>query len=231
MTGTALVSGGKDSVYSAYVAECQGIAVDELLTLRPSNPESWMFHTPNLDVVPVQAAAWGKAHRFVEVPDEGEAAETAALARALSGASGWVIAGAIASAYQWSRLHDVCQRLGRPVFAPLWGKDGRRVVEEEIGAGLDIRLAHLAAEPLTPELLGERLDRTMLDELERRSRDRRAFHLAGEGGEYETLVVGAPFWNGRIEWKASETRVDSGVSDLAVRTPYLVPHPPAGGAP
>ncbi|MCI4323572.1 MAG: diphthine--ammonia ligase [Thermoplasmata archaeon] len=231
MTGTALLSGGKDSVYSAYLADCQGITVDELLTLRPSNPDSWMFHTPNLDVVPVQAAAWGKAHRFVEIPGEGEDAETEALTRALSGASGWVIAGAIASAYQWSRLHRVCEGLGRPVYAPLWGKDGRRVVEEEIGAGLDIRLAHLAAEPLTPELLGQSLDRTMLDELERRSRERRAFHLAGEGGEYETLVVGAPFWHGRIGWRTSENRVESGVSDLAVRGAHLVVDPPGGRAP
>jgi diphthine-ammonia ligase len=219
VTGTALVSGGKDSVYSAYLAECQGIPVDELLTLRPADPHSWMFHTPNLDVVPVQAAAWGKTHRFAEVPGEGEAAEADGLTRALAAGSGWVVAGAIASAYQWSRLQKICEGLGRPVYTPLWGKDGRRVVEEEISAGLDIRLAHLAAEPLTPELIGERLDGRMLEELARRAREQRLFHLAGEGGEYETVVVGAPFWTGRVEWEAAEVRVEAGVSDLVLQNP------------
>jgi uncharacterized protein (TIGR00290 family) len=222
VNGIALVSGGKDSLFSAYLAECQGITIDELVTLRPSNPDSWMFHTPNLDVVPLQAQAWSKPHRFVPVPGTDEAAELRALTTALETGSGWVVAGAIASAYQWARLHAVCQRLGRPVYAPLWGKDGRRVVAAEIAAGLDIRLIHLSAEPLTPELLGARLDLPLLDELERRSRERRPFHLAGEGGEYETLVVAAPFLDGRIEWARAEPREHAGVSDLKLHGPRLV---------
>ncbi len=51
MTVSALVSGGKDSIYAAYLAETQGWPVDELVVLRPEDPESMMFHTPNLDLV------------------------------------------------------------------------------------------------------------------------------------------------------------------------------------
>jgi diphthamide synthase (EF-2-diphthine--ammonia ligase) len=96
-------------------------------------------------------------------------------------------------------------------------------VREEIAAGLDIRLVHLAAEPLTPELLGRRLDLALLDEILARSRARRAVHPAGEGGEYETLVVGAPFWTGRIAWDRAdvETRA-GGVARLAIRDARLV---------
>jgi diphthine-ammonia ligase len=219
---SALVSGGKDSLYSAYLAETQGWPVDELVTLEPEDPDSPLFHTPNLGLVALQAEAWGKRHRAVRVDGRGEDAETAALERALESAAPVVSAGAIASSYQWARLHRVCYRLGRRLFAPLWGKDGARVVREEIAAGLDIRLVHLAAEPLTPELLGRRLDDATLDEILRRSRTRRGVHAAGEGGEYETLVADAPFWRARLVWGRAESLLRSGgVATLAIRQARL----------
>jgi uncharacterized protein (TIGR00290 family) len=223
VTVTALVSGGKDSVYSAYLADSQGLHVDELLTLRPSDPDSFLFHTPNLHLVALQAEAWGKRYRTVGIPDAGEEAEARALEEALRGSNGWVVAGAIASAYQWSRLHRVCFRLGRPLFTPLWGKEPGRVVREEISAGLDIRLVHLAAEPLTPDLLGRRLDVPLLGEIERRARDERAVHVAGEGGEYESLVVDAPFFRGWIEPVETETFRSGGAHGLRIREARLVP--------
>jgi diphthine-ammonia ligase len=225
MTVTALVSGGKDSIYSAYLADTQGRTVDELVVLRPSDPESRMFHTPNLHVVELQARAWGKAHRSVEVRGTGETAELDALARAVAGASGWVVAGAIASSYQWSRLLAVAGRAGRPVYAPLWRKDPGRVVREEIAAGLDIRLVHLAAEPLGPELLGARLDEETLREIERRSCQIRPTNVAGEGGEYETLVLDAPFFRSRIELDRTDRDLRGSTSQLRVHDAHLVPHP------
>ena len=75
------------------------------------------------------------------------------------------------------------------MFTPLWGKAPRRVVEEEIDAGLDIRLVHLAADPLGRELLGRRLDRAMLDRLEQTHRGPTPVHLAGEGGIEEEGFV------------------------------------------
>ena len=96
MTVTALVSGGKDSVYSAYLADTQGRTVDELVVLRPGDPESMLFHTPNLELVALQAEAWGKSCRSVAVEGRDEAAELAALERSVSGSPGWVVAGTIA---------------------------------------------------------------------------------------------------------------------------------------
>jgi len=231
MTVTALVSGGKDSIYSAYVADTQGRSVDELLTLRPADPDSMLFHTPNLDLVALQAEAWGKRHRTHVVDGEGEEAEERALEAALSGSSGWVVAGAIASSYQWARLHSVCFRLGRPLFTPLWGKDAHRVVAEEIAAGLDIRFVHVSAEPLAPSLLGRRLDGPMLDELEHLAATVHRVHVAGEGGEFETAVVDAPFFDRRIEFHTTRTESRGGAHRLVVEHASLVPRGPANRKP
>jgi diphthine-ammonia ligase len=223
MTVTALVSGGKDSIYSAWLAETQGRTVDELVVLRPEDPESLMFHTPNLELVALQAEAWGKSYRSVEVDGRDESSELSALERSISNTDGWVVAGAISSSYQWARILAVAGRVGRPVYTPLWRKDPARVVREEIAAGLDIRLVHLAAESLGPELLGRRLDSVLLAELERRSAAIRGTNVAGEGGEYESLVVDAPFFRSRIEFDEVEYRVEPSVSRLAVRSARLVP--------
>jgi diphthine-ammonia ligase len=222
MRTTALVSGGKDSIYAAYLADTQGWPVDELLTVRPSDPDSMMFHTPNLDLVALQAEAWGKAHREVRVPPGDPAAELEALEAALEGRRGPIVVGAIASSFQWSRLIRIGDRLGRRVYAPLWRKDPARVVREEIGAGLDIRFVHLAAESLTSELLETRLDSTVLSELERRSRSIRGLNVAGEGGEYETLVVDAPFFASRIEFDRTERVVAGSTSRLNVSSAHLL---------
>ncbi|MCI4347816.1 MAG: diphthine--ammonia ligase [Thermoplasmata archaeon] len=221
MTVSALVSGGKDSIYSAYLADTQGIHVDELVVLKPADPESMMFHTPNLPLVTLQAQAWGKSTRTVEVRGPSEREEVDAVHEALSGADGPVVAGAIASNYQWSHLQSVTFSLGRPLYCPLWGKDPGRVVREEIGAGLDIRLVQLAAEPLTSELLGRRLDLDLVHEIERRSREVRAVHVAGEGGEYETLVTDVPDWSHRLVLDRVDPELHGSSSRLVVRSAHL----------
>jgi ABC transporter with metal-binding/Fe-S-binding domain ATP-binding protein len=234
MTVTALVSGGKDSIYAAYLADTQGWPVDELVTIAPENPDAMMFHTPNLDLVVLQAQAWKKSHRRVPVHGTGEERELEALREAIEGERGPVVAGAIQSSYQWARLLRIADGVGRRVYAPLWRKEPTRVVREEIAAGLDIRLVHLAAEPLTPELLGRRLDLDLVAELERRSREVRPVNVAGEGGEFETLVVDAPFFEGRIELEAVERSVTGSTAGLRITKARLVPkdaRPPSPPAP
>jgi diphthine-ammonia ligase len=220
---TALVSGGKDSVYSAYLADGQGLEVDELLTIAPEDPDSFLFHTPNVGLVRWIAEAWGKRHRIVAVPGVGEEAETAALREALAGSSGAVVAGAIASAYQWSRLERLTFELGRRLYVPLWGKAAGRVVREEIAAGLDIRIVQVAAEPLGPELVGQRLDLAQLAELERVSAEVRPIQVAGEGGEYETLVVDAPFFRGKLVLEGEQVERRGGATRMTIDGAHLEP--------
>ncbi len=221
MTVTALVSGGKDSIYAAYLADTQGWPVDELLVLRPEDPESLLFHTPNLPLVALQARAWGKRHREVRVRGKDEAAELAALERALAGERGPVVCGAIESSYQWARVVRVGSKLGRRVYAPLWRKDPARVVREEIAAGLVIVFVHLAAEGLAPSLLGTQLTDEVVAELARPRRPGPAVHVAGEGGEYETLVLDAPFFSGPISIDRAERRIDRTTARLDISSAHL----------
>jgi len=223
MGAAALVSGGKDSIYSAYLCETQGWPVDELVVIEPADPESPLYHTPNLGMVDLQAKAWGRTVRRVRASPGGPEAEAAALDEAIRGPHDPIVAGAIASSFQWARLVAATYRAGKRLFVPLWGKAARTVVEEEIAAGLDVRLVHLSAEPLGAELLGARLDAPLLRRLDALSRTVRAFHLAGEGGEFETLVVDAPFFRERIVLDEVEARFDRSTHTLGVRAAHLAP--------
>ena len=55
----ALFSGGKDSTLSVWKAIKMGYNVVGLLTVKPLNPESWMFHYPCIDLTSLQAEAIG----------------------------------------------------------------------------------------------------------------------------------------------------------------------------
>ncbi len=225
MGATALVSGGKDSIFAASLADQQGFDVDELLVLEPDDNESWMFHTPNLGLVRLQAEAWGKSFRSVRIPGPSSEADTDRLDAALKTSSGPIVAGAIASSYQWSRLLQIAVRQHRPAYLPLWGKEAATVVRAEIAAGLDIRIVHVAAESLTANLLGSRLDNARLADLERRGAGRAPVNVAGEGGEYESLVLDAPFFARRIEVDRAEVVTYGAAARWVVRSAHLAAKP------
>ncbi len=228
----ALVSGGKDSVFSAYLCETHGWSVEELLTLFPSESDSMLFHTPNLSCVPLLAKAWGK--RFVrgEVHGTGEPAELQALVEAFSGVAerglDGVVVGAIQSTYQWSRVWQAAHQTGTQIFAPLWRASQPEVLREMISAGIDARIVSVASEPLTEELLDRRIDEALLEHLTQLSSSVREFNVSGEGGEYESLVVDAPFLDSRIEFVRSHIYRSGTQATLMVEEAELVPQ---GGRP
>ena len=84
------------------------------------------------------------------------------------------------------------------MITPIWGRNDPDTLREIVGAGFEIILVAAGAEGLGREWLGRRLDGAAVEELlELSSRFR--FSSMGEGGEYETLVLGSPMMKGRIE--------------------------------
>ena len=55
MKVASLFSGGKDSVYSAYLAKKEGHELACLISMFSENKESYMFHTPSIEKTQKQA--------------------------------------------------------------------------------------------------------------------------------------------------------------------------------
>jgi len=204
MKCVALLSGGKDSVMAVHVAREHAWDVPVALCVRPAEDDAWMFHTPGLDVVPAVAECLGLD--LVEAPcrtgpeEEVEALQEA-LVRVRDGHGvDAVLSGALASDYQRTRIDRIGHRVGLKTFAPLWHKEPTAYMQTFAGRGWDVRFSRVAADGLGPTWAGRRLDGGALADLA--SLPTRP-HPAGEGGEFETLVLDAPGYRKRIVVEAA----------------------------
>lgn len=204
MAWAALTSGGKDSILSCQKAIDSGRNVRYMVTARPKNRDSYMFHSANLDAVPVIAMVAGM--EYVEIETQGtKEDELRDLEEGLAGLDiEGVIAGAVASRYQADRVKSITDRLGLALFTPLWHMDPE-VLLLEVARRLDAIIVVTAAEGLDSSYLGARFDDSLIRRLKHVAATRR-IHLAGEGGEYESLTLNAPFYSRPVTYTTSEIR-------------------------
>jgi ABC transporter with metal-binding/Fe-S-binding domain ATP-binding protein len=222
----SLFSGGKDSSWALYQALEEGLNVERLLTVHPSE-DSYMYHVPETQLAGVAAESIGIELVEVDPGDlnAGNATDSAAqgdaelepLEEALSDLAddidlAGVTAGAIESEFQTSRIQEMCDRLGIDLFAPLWQRDPEALAAEMLDAGFEITILQVAAYGLDRSWLGRTLDADAIDEL-RALNDEYGVHLLGEGGEFETFVTNGPHMDQRIEleydieWNGDSGRV------------------------
>ena len=204
MSWAALTSGGKDSILSCQKAIDSGKEVRYMVTARPENRDSYMFHSANLDVVPVMAKVAGM--EYIEIETHGRKEEELADLEAGLAALDieGVIAGAVASEYQAVRVKTITDKLGVELFTPLWHMDTELLLRE-VAARMDAMIIVTAAEGLDESFLGAHFNDDLISRLKRVAAARR-INLAGEGGEYESLTLNAPFFSRPITYTSSEIR-------------------------
>lgn len=222
----ALLSGGKDSVAAVEVARSHGWDVVAALRMVPAEDDAYLFHTPNLGLV--EAVAECLDVRLVSAAARSDPdAEVADLEQALARARDefrldGIVTGALASEYQRTRIDRIGHRLGLHTFAPLWHKDPLEYMAGLLAGGYDIRFSRVAADGLDASWAGARLDP---DRLARLAALR--LHLAGEGGEYETVVLDAPHYRHRIVVDESDVEATASRATWHARRWHLESKTPA----
>jgi diphthine-ammonia ligase len=196
-----LFSGGKDSTLALHLAsEKEEIAC--LITVVSKNPESYMFHTPNIEVTTLQAEALGLP--LVCVVTEGRKEEELVdLEKAIAEAKNkfqidGVVTGAVESVYQASRIQLICNKLDIWCFNPLWKHDQKILLETLVEKKFEVIISGIFAYPLDEKWLGKQIDLQVIDGLVDLQNE---FGLSpsGEGGEIETTVLDAPMFNRKID--------------------------------
>jgi diphthine-ammonia ligase len=193
----SLLSGGKDSVAATYVAKSHGFEVVGACSLVVTGEDSHMFHRPNSRWAPLVAQAMGLRSFTRETQGEAEKEldDLAALledAKKQTDADG-VVVGALGSEYQRTRVERIGHALDLKTFTPIWHKDPLEYMKWLIQARFHVRFVAVSAEGLGMGWLGRLLTPRAFEALCNQSQ-RFRFHLAGEGGEYETLVTNGPFF-------------------------------------
>lgn len=193
----ALFSGGKDSTFAIYLAEKAGHEVTRLLTVHSKNPESYMYHTPNISLTLLLSISMGKELVTIESKGEKEK-EVQDLETLLGGLDvDGVVCGAIASEYQKQRVDNVCKKLGLQLIAPLWHQDPEKLLRDLLKAEFEAVITQVAAEGFNENWLGRKIDENGINDLKELNR-KYGIHMSGEGGEYESLVLDCPLFRKRL---------------------------------
>jgi ABC transporter with metal-binding/Fe-S-binding domain ATP-binding protein len=198
-----LFSGGKDSTFALHKAEEKAEVVC-LITLVSENKESYMFHTPNIDVTALQAEALALPlirQLTAGKPEEELDDLDAAITRAVKDFNiDTVVTGAVESVYQAARIQQICNRLGVWCVNPLWKKNQKALLEETVAEGFQTIISGVFAYPLDEKWLVALSEEYGLSP-------------SGEGGEIETTVLDAPLFKKKIVILSSEVEAqgNSGV--------------------
>ena len=220
-----LFSGGKDSTLALhYASEKEEVAC--LITVVSKNKESYMFHTPNINVTTLQAEALElpqitkitQGEKEKELLDLKTAVSQAAKKHGIEG----VVTGAIESVYQAERVHRICNKLGLWCFNPLWKHEQKALLEELLDKKINVIISGIFAYPFDEKWLGKQIDTKMIDKLID-LQQKYGISPSGEGGEIETTVLDAPLFKKKIEILDCniEARGNSGV--LNINQARLVP--------
>lgn len=200
-----LFSGGKDSVYSGYLAkEKFKHELSCLISIFSENKESYMFHTPSISKVEKQAEVMNipliihktKGIKEKELKDLEEAIKIAIKKYKIQG----IITGAIDSVYQASRIQKICDKLKIECINPLWRKNEIEYLKELIKNKFKIIIVGVFAYPLDKRWLGREIDEKFINEVEK-LKLKYNIHPAGEGGEFETFVLNCPLFSKELKVK------------------------------
>ena len=242
----ALVSGGKDSVMAAMLAESYGHRVVALGNLLPADArveelDSHCFQTVGHNAVEAYGELTGLplfrrrlrgASRHTEMTYEVGAAEVAgdevedlrallAAVVAKMPSVRAVTSGAILSDYQRLRVEAVCADLGLVSLAYLWQQPQPRVLDLICDSNVHAVLVKVAAMGLEPK---KHLGATLADARPLLRKIEREFgsHCAGEGGEFETLVLDCPLF------RRARLKIDGGPGSPEIVVTSPDPYAPSG---
>ncbi len=198
MRVAVLATGGKDSTLALHrVLKEGGYEVKYLACMIPLREDSWMFHYPNIRLIDLFAEAVGIPLVKAETAGikEKEVEDLKRLIAELDVEG--IVSGAIASNYQKARIEKICKQLGLKSITPLWHSDPLEMLKEILDLYFEVIITGVYAHGFSKEWLGRKIDKATINALMELNKQY-GVSLVGEGGEYETLVLDAPFFKRRI---------------------------------
>jgi ABC transporter with metal-binding/Fe-S-binding domain ATP-binding protein len=230
MRVAVLFSGGKDSTMALYDSLQKGMKVKYLVSIFSKNPESYMFHYPNMSMAIMQSLSIGirLVTKKTEGKKEKELEDLKNVLESLRGEIEGVVVGAIASKYQKDRVSKICKSLKLKMIAPLWGKKPDFLWKRILDAGFEVMITSVSADGLGKEWLGRIIDKKNLEKLKKMAKKYK-IHLSGEGGEFETLVLNGPIFKRRLEIISSEVEWDGDSGRFVIKDAKLKGGDSAGG--
>jgi len=234
MNFVALISGGKDSIYSLTKCIEEGHKLVCLANLHPpenvSELDSYMYQSVGAEIITTIAEALDKPLLRQEIKgkpvelglgyaktESDEVEDLYLLLAKVKEAYPEIQAvssGAIKSTYQKNRVEEVCSRLGLVSLAPLWDRDQKELITEMAEHNLEAILVRICSWGLKLNHLGKSI--IELKDYLISLQDKYDVHCCGEGGEFESIVINCPIYKKRIVIEEAEKVVEM-ENDLQLR--------------
>lgn len=188
-------SGGKDSSLALYSAIERGGAPKLLLSIFEEGGERSRAHGLKREILKAQSESLGIP---LEIVEASWGAYRDVFVDFLKGSSSRGLDSGVfgdidlLAHREW--LENAAEGTGiKPVF-PLWGMSREEVVIKFIESGFEAYIVSCKKDALDASFLGRRLDKDLLEELREKRVD-----LAGENGEYHSIVVNGPIFKHRLD--------------------------------
>ncbi|MBS3925288.1 MAG: diphthine--ammonia ligase [Nitrosarchaeum sp.] len=204
----SLFSGGKDSLYSIFLAKNQDYDVNCLLTVFPHSAESHLLHHPNLQWTKLQSQSMKIPQLIIESNSDETNNEINSLEKILIqsidqyGIEG-IVHGGIQSQFQKEKFENLCNKLNLELVTPLWNSNPFEYMNELISSNFRFIISSVSSGGLDESWLGKIItknDVLILYDLSKKF----GFNLNFEGGEAETFVVDCPLFLHPIDIVKSE---------------------------
>ena len=197
----SLLSTGKDSLYAACVMQQRNYEITCFLTIESENKDSYLFHTPGIELAKIQSKAAEipilvqktKGEKELELDDLRDLLLKAKNKFHIEG----VVSGALFSTYQRDRFEKVCDELGLICWNPLWHKNQEDYMYELIQNKVDFVFSKVMAEGLDKYWINKIITRDDVDKLVAMNK-KVGINIAGEGGEFETLTLDCPLFKKKL---------------------------------
>lgn len=204
----SLFSGGKDSLYSIFLAKKQGYDVNCLLTVFPKSAESHLLHHPNSQWTKLQSKSMQIPQIIIESNSDKIDNEITLLEKILIqsidqyGVEG-IVHGGIQSKFQKEKFENLCSKLNLKSVTPLWNRNPFEYMNELTSSNFRFIISSVSSGGLDDSWLGKIItknDISILYDLSKKF----GFNLNFEGGEAETFVVDCPLFSNSIDIVKSE---------------------------
>ncbi len=205
MNVAILYSGGKDSTFAIQHAMEKGWSIKYLISIKPTRKDCYLFHYATVEHTKELAKAMDIPHIYAKCSVANPKEEAEIVRKIVEKqqkiksmtVDAVVLGGTGLQETQLRSIQNALMPMHIEVFASHAGEEHDIVMEEMLNRGYEIMITQIASDGLN-RWIGQKLTKENFRQF-RIDSMKYGFHVGGEGGYYDTLVIDAPIFSKRID--------------------------------
>lgn len=194
-----LYSGGKDSTLAIEYALNKGYNIKYLLSVKPTRTDCFLFHYATVEHTKELAKILGLKHILISCDIANPVKEADLIKNIVlkeDKIDALILGGIGLQLTQIGSLQKALLPSGIEVFTSHAGQDHDKIMEDMIDRGYEIIITQIASDGLK-NWIGKSLNKENFDNFVKDS-VKYGYHVGGEGGYYDSLVVDGPIFNQKL---------------------------------